>query len=168
MTRSALRTAAALVVACGACKSQPMTVDSAAPPPAVTATTDAASEVVDAAEELTPDEVLERSMKMLEEVATIVQANAADCDAMATRLEEYYRAHADAIRMGHQTFDRLSDDARARVQAKYRERYHAAWRRLQPGAKKCQSSERIRNVTDRLFGWRPLPAAPALSASGEP
>ncbi|HEY1954221.1 MAG TPA: hypothetical protein VGH28_01375 [Polyangiaceae bacterium] len=168
MIRFALAALVAGVVACDSPRAQ---VDAAAP--AVPVVPDAAAptataEIEDAAEDVTPEEVFEQSIKMLEEVATIVQDEGPDCDAIAARLEAYEDAHTRAIAVGHQRYDTLSDEERARVEAKYRDRYHAAWAKLHPNATKCRNNERVRKVANVLFGNPQLGPVPEPAESGQP
>jgi hypothetical protein len=103
---------------------------------------DAGDEDADASIDI--DAMSARGMTMIEEIATIIHANEDNCDAMGAKVDAYYKDNQASIDDMHETYGKMARDARKVLQTRYRARFDTAWKKLQPGLKKCKDEPKIK------------------------
>jgi hypothetical protein len=87
---------------------------------------------------------------ILEHVAVIVDLTKNDCDAMGNRLDAYYQQNAQSIQDAKAAADRLSDDQKQAIQARYRARVLAALAKIQPGVARCSSNPKVASLIQQF------------------
>ncbi len=106
-------------------------------------------------------DMMDRAITLLEQGADIAQANMSDCVAMGEKLEEFRQAHLAAIKDTDTIYETKYTAEFERLKPTFSKRYHAAWRRIQPGVTKCRKSPKMRTVILELWGT-------SISDAGEP
>jgi DNA-directed RNA polymerase specialized sigma24 family protein len=81
-------------------------------------------------------------VQLMEQAATIVDATKNNCDAMGDRLDAFYQANAQTLQEAKAATERLPDDQRRALTARYRQRLSAAMAKLQP-AMRCTGNAKI-------------------------
>jgi len=125
--------------------------DASAPP--TVAITDAApvdaQDEPDAAPDI--DAMSDRAMNMVEHVAALIDANKRDCRVLGEKLSEYYRENAAFVVQAKELYATMPEADRKKIQKRFRKRFDAAWRTLQPTIKKCKDDSNVKDVLDKVF-----------------
>jgi hypothetical protein len=122
--------------------SAPMMVDAAEEP---TIVVDASDEDADV------EHMSEKGMRVLDEIATLVEANKRDCDALGARLEAYYEEEGQFVLAAKAAFAKLAPPEKKALQTRYRTRFNATWKRIQPGMKACKDNASVKTVLDKVL-----------------
>jgi hypothetical protein len=105
-------------------------------------------------------DMMDRAVRLLEEGGDIIQANMADCDAMGERMEAFRAAHLAGLKETDTIYETRFATEFERLKPTFRARYHAAWRRVQPGVNKCRKSPKMSKVILEIWGTEIPDAGP--------
>ena len=92
----------------------------------------------------------ERSVQLMEKVASIVDTDKADCDQMARELNVFYDANAATIKELAAWGKTLSADEKKAMSDKYRSRILAASQKMAAGTQKCGTSKAVAEALARF------------------
>lgn len=91
----------------------------------------------------------ERSVELVEEMASLFDRHKADCDVLGTEFESF--ATANALRFeGLKKLGRLEGEPRKAFDAKYGARLEKAMRKLMDGATACMDNPRVESALKRI------------------
>ena len=106
----------------------------------------------DAAPDASLRDMIAHAITLLEQVGDIVEANIADCAAMADRVEAYRNEHLAAIQRTDEIYHSDHAEEFEKLKPVFHDRYHAAWRRIRPGIVKCKRNPKMRRVLADIWG----------------
>ena len=138
--------------------SSPADAGGSAPEAAALAEDDAAPEAaapIDAEADASLSDMIDRAIKLLEDVGAIAQANMNDCDAMADRVETYRLAHLADIKRVDLIYQTRYAEEFEQLKHVFSKRYYAAWAKIRPGINKCRRHEKMRHVLMQIWGDEP-------------
>lgn len=85
----------------------------------------------------------ERAVVMLEEIATIVDTNKDNCDAMGDKLTAYLDKNADKLNKLKAAGKKLTDKQKQDFSEKYKDRMKAVSAKMTPGMQKCAKNQKV-------------------------
>ena len=91
----------------------------------------------------------ERTVELVEEMATLFEEHQADCDRLGAEFDAF--ATANAARFADlKQLGRLEGEERKRFDAKYGARLEAAMRKLMDGATACMANPKVESALKRI------------------
>jgi len=116
--------------------------------PVTSAVVDASSEPEDASADaaLDIDALSAQGIGMIEEIASLIQTDEKDCDKMGSDLDAYYTKNGGLIDSMKDIYMKMPKAERKPIQTRYRPRFDAAWKKLQPGLKKCKEQPQLKTL----------------------
>ena len=109
---------------------------------------------VDASTDADMDQMFDAALDLLEDAATVIHANEANCDAMGQRLQEYHREHGKLVARVEDVYENVPGDEKRAIQARYRTRFKTAWAKLRPGVLKCKDNPTVNDAVHKLWSNR--------------
>src|SRR4051794_4938789 len=86
----------------------------------------------------------ERAVVMMEEIATIVDANKANCDAMGDKLNGYLEKNGAELKQLNAAGKNLTAEQKKAFSDKYADRMKAVFAKMTPGMKSCQANTKVK------------------------
>lgn len=119
--------------------------------PVASAIVDASSEPEDASTDASVDvdALAAQGIGMIEEVSSLIHADEKDCEKMGNDLDAYYTKNGGLIDSMKDTYMKMSKAERKPLQTRYRPRFDAAWKKLQPGLKKCKEQPQLKKILSK-------------------
>jgi hypothetical protein len=94
---------------------------------------------------------MEKVAKVMETMATIVDDNKADCDAMGDKLSKFFDdSAAAALKEGKTANAKATPEQKKAWEAKYKPRIDAAGKKMQDGLMKCHTNARVKAAMEKL------------------
>lgn len=90
----------------------------------------------------------EKAVKLMEEMANIVDSNKEDCDKMGAALTTFVDANADTIK-GMKDM-KSSKDEEKKLEEKYGDRIKAATGKMMGGMMKCATNEKVAGAMKKM------------------
>jgi hypothetical protein len=94
----------------------------------------------------------ERSVVLTEQIATIVDANKDNCDAMGDKLGVFLDKNGKEIDQLRAAGKTLTAEQKKAFEDKYAERMKAAGAKIMPGLQKCGSNAKVSSVMKKATG----------------
>ncbi|MEO7730451.1 MAG: hypothetical protein ABIY55_05725 [Kofleriaceae bacterium] len=88
----------------------------------------------------------EQAVVMMEQIATIIDANKANCDAMGDKLGAYMDKNGEQLKQLKQSGKTLSAEQKKAFSTKYADRMKAVSAKMMPGMQKCSSNAKVAAV----------------------
>jgi hypothetical protein len=88
----------------------------------------------------------EKAVVMMEQIATIIDANKANCDAMGDKLGAYMDKNGEQLKKLKAAGKTLSDEQKKAFSEKYNDRMKAVFTKMQPGMQKCSGNAKVSSV----------------------
>lgn len=97
-----------------------------------------------------PEVLMEKVAKVMETMATIVDDNKADCDAMGDKLGKFFDDSAAVLKEGKAASAKATPEQKKAWDAKYKPRIDAAGKKMQDGLMKCHTNARVKAAMEKL------------------
>jgi hypothetical protein len=88
----------------------------------------------------------EQAVVIMEQIANIIDANKADCDAMGDKLGAYMDKNGEQLKKLKAAGKAVSDEQKKAFSEKYGDRMKAVFARMRPGMQKCSSNAKVSSV----------------------
>jgi hypothetical protein len=95
-----------------------------------------------------PAEVV--AVRLVEELAAVMDANMKSCDKMGAALEKFMESHAADIRRLREEEKKMTDEQKKALAAKYGARLQAAAQKILAGAQTCGANPRVKEALSRF------------------
>lgn len=92
----------------------------------------------------------EKMLRIFERIATIVDANKNDCNAMGDKLNGVIDENAAFLATAKARSEAMSEAERQQFQQRYGARYQALTQRMMPGMMKCATNDKVRSALQRI------------------
>jgi hypothetical protein len=91
----------------------------------------------------------ERAVVMMEQIATIVDTNKDNCDAMGDKLGTYMDKNGDELKKLKIAGKNLSEEQKKTFSEKYKDRLKAMGAKMQAGLQKCSGNKKVTDAMKR-------------------
>ena len=93
----------------------------------------------------------ERAVVMMEQIATIVDANKASCDTMADKLNGYFDKNGAELKELNAAGKNLTAEQKKAFSEKYADRMKAVMGKMAPGMKACKDNAKVKAAMSKLM-----------------
>ena len=90
------------------------------------------------------------AVRLVEELAVVMDANLRDCDKMGVALEKFMESHAAEIAKLREEEKKMTDEQKKALAAKYASRLQAAAAKILAGAQACGTNARVKEALGRF------------------
>lgn len=95
-------------------------------------------------------DIAEKMVRILERVATVVEANRNDCNAMGDKLNAIIDENGAFIADAKARSESMTAEERQQIQARFRTRIQAATAKMIPGLRACGSNPKVTSAIQRV------------------
>ncbi len=92
----------------------------------------------------------EKAVVLMEQLANVVDANKANCDAMGDKLAAWADANGTQLKQLKQAGKTLTAEQKKAFSAKYDDRMKAVGAKMMPGLQKCQANPKVTATMKKL------------------
>lgn len=97
------------------------------------------------------EEGADKAMDLLGQLATLVEANKANCNLLAQRLDAFYDVNGPFIEHARRTYYALKEPEQLELRKKHQAQFMKNWRRFQPTMKVCKDNPNLKAVLNRAL-----------------
>jgi len=94
--------------------------------------------------------VMEKVAKVMENMASVVDDNKANCDVMADKVGKFIDDNVAIINEGRAASAKATPEQKKIWDAKYKARVEAAGKKMQEGLVRCRTSARVKAAMEKL------------------
>jgi len=94
--------------------------------------------------------LMEKVAKVMEDMASLVDDNKANCDVMADKLSKFFDDNAAVIKEGKAASAKSTPEQKKTWEAKYRPRVEAAGKKMQDGVMKCHTNAKLKTAMEKM------------------
>jgi len=95
-------------------------------------------------------DIAEKMVRILERVATVVEANRSDCNAMGDKLNAIIDENGAFIADAKARSESMTAEERQQIQARFRARIQAATAKMVPGLRACGTNAKVTSAIQRV------------------